>query len=362
MGCRGEMKGTETVRTTKLAPSTCPEPRPFLRPLNRRSHTSQRPSRAFHISFALLFALTGCQGSLTNRSSSPNDTAQASTTDHETLAKGVTHYGIQTGPATGIDIIAVDLATTNARLSVGAKDIRADGGAIVARAITPTQWVKGGALAAVNGGYFGEDHDTAKEIVGLLVQNGRVRHAAPALTGRGGNGLAPGHYVRSVFGLMPGGAPRITWAATDIGHAQTIRAYDTPTPANLANGVAWRPLSAIGCGPTLIHNGKSVVTDRSERLVSEGPLPRTFVAYDLVDGHPRHVAFGIANAATFDEITTELQDFFSTYEHTRAWAAMCFDGGSSTQMTYRIGKTISAPRETEVGVTDCLLVVPPRDK
>ena len=184
----------------------------------------------------------------------------------------------------------------------------------------------------------------------------------PALTGNGGNGLAPGHYVRSVFGLMPRGEPRITWAATDLGRPQTIRAYATPTPDDLSEGIPWRPSSAIGCGPTLIHDGRSVVTDRSERLVSEGQLPRTFIAYDLVDHRPRHVAFGIANAATFDEVTAQIQDFFSTYEHTSPWAAMCLDGGSSTQMTYRIGKTISTPRETEVGVTDCLLVVPPQGK
>lgn len=307
-------------------------------------------------------AVAGCQSTNPDNvgQSSASDTAQAASVAGDILARGVVHYGFPTGANSGIDIIDVDLANTSARIAVGARGIREDQGAVVADALTPTDWVNKGALAAVNGGYFGDDHGDSKEIVGLLVENGRVRHAAPALTGSGAAGLAPGYYTRSVFGVMASGIPQIVWAASEVGRPQNVRAYPSPTPPSLDSGRPWNPKAAIGCGPTLIHNGRAIVSDRLERLVSEGDLPRTFVAYDRVHGRPRHVAIGVTNSATFEELTSQIQDFFVRYDHTRAWAAMCFDGGPSTQMTYRVGDTLHKPLETQVGLSDCLLVLPGR--
>jgi hypothetical protein len=320
--------------------------------------------RGFAIcTLAALAAAAGCNtGNGRHQQSNPwsPDTAQAASLAGEPLARGVIHYAIPTGDSSGIDIIDLDLTKSAAHLAVGAEGIREDGGSVVGNPLTPTMWVKRGALAAVNGGYFGDDHGSSKEVVGLLVVNGRVRHAAPALVGHGGEGLSAGHYVRSAFGLMSGGVPEITWAASEPGKPQILRSYSTATPTSLMSGRPWRPRAAIGCGPTLIHNGRSIASDRKERLVSEGQLPRTFVAYDRVDGRPRHVIVGITNAATFDELTAYIRDYFPKYDHTRVWAAMCFDGGSSTQMTYKIDGNLTAPRETEVGVTDCLLVMPTR--
>ncbi|MGO8673394.1 MAG: phosphodiester glycosidase family protein [Capsulimonadaceae bacterium] len=287
---------------------------------------------------------------------SVTDTAFAGAPAGDVLATGVTHHAV---PTDGLDIIDVDLRAANVRIAVGSRHIHNDGGAIVADPVSPADWVGGGALAAINGGYFGAAHGQACEVVGLLVEDGRVRHAAPPLRGSGGSGLAAGSYVRSAFGMMPDGQPHITWAATAPSHSQRVLAFTAPSPVSPPTtraGRPWAPREAIGCGPMLITHGRPSESERRERLVSDGPLPRTFVAYDNVGGRPQHIVLGISSGATFDELRQEVLDYFPKFDGTHAWAAMCFDGGSSAQMSYRANGDVVSPRTTGVKVADCLLV------
>lgn len=114
----------------------------------------------------------------------------------------------------------------------------------------------------------------------------------------------------------------------------------------------------VGCGPTLIQQGKSVVTDRLERLASPGPLPRTFVAYDGPAGRPAHFLLGIASGMTYPDLAAFLTDYFARYDGTRAEAAMCLDGGASTQLSYRRRNTVQSPRFTGVTVPDAVVIRP----
>lgn len=281
----------------------------------------------------------------------------------ETLAPGVIHRAIPLTAETGIDLIEIDLKASSARLTVQAWNINPSQGAVVGEAYTPRQWLmRTGAIAAVNGGYFGhEDAQGRKELVGLLIVNGRVRHAAPPLFGSGGATTRRGKYVRSAFGLTADGKPSIVWAATRPGRPQTVDTYTAPMGGR---GVVWHPVQAVGCGPMLISDGKVVVTDYDERLVSPGPQPRTFVAYDSAgsreDGGPRHLVFGMASGATYKDLAAFLAAYFPRYTRTRPQAAMCLDGGASTQLTYRVKKTLQSPRETEVSVPDALVLLPGR--
>jgi hypothetical protein len=269
----------------------------------------------------------------------------------------VIHRAIPLTATTGIDLVDVDLTRARAGLTIQTRGVALAGGRVVGQAQTPREWLTGaGGLAAVNGGYFGaEDARGRKEFVGLLVQGGRVRHAAPPVRGTGSATIRRGRYVRSAFGLTPDGTPQIVWAATDPGQPQSLHAY---TGTMGARGPSWRVAQAVGCGPTLIAGGRPFVTQYGERLVSPGPAPRTFVAYDGPRGAPRHLVFGIASGAEFQALAAFLADYFPRHDGTRAQAAMCLDGGASTQMSYRLRGAVRSPRETGVTVPDALVLRP----
>lgn len=305
---------------------------------------------------AVMCLLAGCstRPRLAAAHGTPASTPAAAGDD--VLAPGVVHRAIPLGDG-GVDLIDVDLVRSRARLTLQTSGIRLSGGSVVGRADTPRAWMeKTGGLAAVNGGYFGgEDAQGRKEFVGLLVQKGRVRHAAPPLMGQGSATIRRGRYVRSAFGLIRNGTPQITWAATRPGHFQNITAYAAPMGQSVG---AWEVRDAVGCGPTLIFQGRVVVTQYGERLVSPGPRARTFVAYDAPGGRPAHLVFGIASGADFYALAAFLIGYFPRSDGSRAGAAMCLDGGASTQMTYRLGGTVRSPRETGVTVPDALVLLP----
>ena len=303
--------------------------------------------------FGLL--LPGCAP----RTASAPNAPQTPAGDVDVLAPGVIHRAIPTQDGAGIDLVDIDLAKSRCRLTVQTQSITRSGGHVVGQAYTPHEWLtRTHGLMAVNGGYFGqEDAAGRKEFVGLLVQRGRVRHAAPPLIGSGSPTIRRGRYVRSAFGLMPDGPPSIVWAATNPGHPQALAAYAGPMSRQ---SIAWPAADAAGCGPTLISGGKIGVTEYQERLVSPGPEPRTFVAYDGPTGHPRHLVIGIASGADFSELAAFIARYFPRYDKSRAEAAMCLDGGASTQMTYVLNGAALSPRETGMTVPDALVLLPGR--
>jgi exopolysaccharide biosynthesis protein len=273
------------------------------------------------------------------------------------LAPGVVHRAIPTTAGAGIDLVDLDLARSKWRFAIETCEIALSNGRVVGQAYTPHEWLtRTHAFMAVNGGYFGaEDGAGRKEFVGLLVQKGRVRHAAPPLSGSGSATIRKGQYVRSAFGLGPDGTPIIRWAATEPSRPQAVRSYAGPMRSESAPWAAW---NAVGCGPTLISQGKIVVTQYQERLVSPGPEPRTFVAYDRVNGQPKHLVVGIASGSDFGRLAAFLSRYFPKYDGTTADDAMCLDGGASTQMTYTLNGVTQSPRETGVTVPDALVLLP----
>lgn len=261
---------------------------------------------------------------------------------------------------TGVDLVDVDTARARVSIQIVTEQIGRTGGMIGGQAYTPHEWLdKTHALAAVNGGYFGRE-DTAgrKEFVGLLVQGGQVRHAAPPLTGHGGTQVRAGRYVRSVLGFDKEGMPTIAYAATETRHPRSLRKY--ASAAIHGSGTPWPVQMGVGCGPMLIQNGRVRVTDRQERLASDGVLPRTFAAYDTGTRGPGHFILGMASGMEYRDLAAFIVRYFSYYDHTRAQAAMCLDGGASTQLSYRAGagRAVQSPRETGVSVPDALVVVP----
>lgn len=298
-----------------------------------------------------------------DRHSGSTPATYAASNGQETLASGVTHFAIQTGANEGVDLIDITVPNSSVVVRVGGRDVAVASGSVTAVARAPEDWLSsdGDILAAVNGGYFGRTVDDRKEVVGLLVTGGRVRHAAPPIVGTGSAGLAPATYVRSAFGIMPDGEPKITWAATVPGAPRTLLSFPGPIITRTHQGVPWHPVIAIGCGPTLIHDGATAITDRSERLANPEPCPRTFVAYSR-PGPGQHLIIGVASSMTYDEVAQFLTGYFRDHGHTPVWDAMCLDGGASTQMSYRLNGNVVTPRATGVTVADSLLVVARRSR
>ena len=304
--------------------------------------------------FLLCLLLPGCSPRAVpaQAEAAPSPTS----TDGDILAPGVVHRAIANSDGGGMDVVDIDLDNTNTHLTIQTRGIVMADGRVVGQAQTPREWLtRLNGLAAVNGGYFGqEDPQGRKEFVGLLVQKGRVRHAAPPLFGQGSATVHRGSYARSAFGLTAAGIPMIVWAATDTGKPQSLKTYSGPMGKR---GQPWRIANAVGCGPTLLQRGRVTVTDYPERLVSPGPLPRTFVAYDNVGGRPRHLILGMASGMDFHDLAAFVIGYFPRYDRTQAQAAMCLDGGASTQMTYRLKGTLQSPRETGVSVPDALVLL-----
>ena len=82
--------------------------------------------------------------------------------------------------------------------------------------------------------------------------------------------------------------------------------------------------------------------------------PRTFVAYDLVAGVPTHFLIGVAASATYSEVAGFLKQYYRKYYDSTPEAAMCVDGGSSTQLTYEAPDGIHSPIDTGIAVPDCI--------
>src|SRR5207237_5343049 len=210
------------------------------------------------------------------------------------------------------------------------------GASLFGQARTVADWVAGAAaLGGVNGGFFGRALDDGrKQLLGVFVRHGRALAAVPLLkSSRSGD-----WYARSSFGLTPDGTPSICWA-TAPSAGEPPRRYRLPE-VRATDGEVWRVRDAVGCGPRLIQSGKRLVTDRRERLVSEGALPRTFLGFSREDGAPRYLVLATASAMSFESCARFLKEYFRRFHGAACAEAMALDGGASTQMAYRAGDQV----------------------
>ncbi len=181
-----------------------------------------------------------------------------------------------------------------------------------------------GAVAAINGGYFGDGDDKRKEIVGLLVGDRMVLSSGSQRRG------SRGPYVRSVFGVGLDGSPGIRWATGRRGSKADLQWYSDPEQSQ-ASGT-WSVREAVGCGPTLVVGGKVRVTDRQERLVSPGRLPRTFIGYSSRSGKPDRLVMAVGQAMEYSDAAAFMAGYFRRELKTECERAMCLDGGASSQI------------------------------
>lgn len=255
----------------------------------------------------------------------------------------------------GIQVLDIDLAAAPVRPVIVADNIERRRNNFIGDAKTVAAWAEQhDALGGMNGGYFGEKYDSVgrrKQIVGLAMVNGKV--------------IAPGGFavparaknvrlLRSALGFTNDGLPDIAWATGTL--SGTLRRYDQPV--NPTSSSAWPVRAAVACGPRLFVRGRQRITDREERLVSPGRLMRAFVAYDHVEGKPRHLVFGRADAAEYAALADYLTTYFKKTHGTTPHDAMCLDGGPSAQLVYRDNNTLRDAEPTGVLVPTAILLIP----
>ena len=205
-----------------------------------------------------------------------------------------------------------------------------------------------GAVAAINGGYFGDGDDRRKEIIGLLVGDRMVLSSGSQRRGSSGT------YVRSVFGIGLDGAPGIRWATGRRGRKADLAWYAEPGQAQ-ASGI-WSVREAVGCGPTLVVGGKVRVTDREERLVSRGRLTRTFIGYSSRSGRPDRLVMAVGYAMEYRDAAAFMVGYFKREYGAACERAMCLDGGASSQLTCIADGGVVEPYTAYVTVPTAIVV------
>lgn len=250
-----------------------------------------------------------------------------------------------------VRVVDVALAQPGIRVGIAAEDVARRGGLITGVSRTVPEWLTAtGAVAGINGGYFGQKPDLKhKEIVGLLKQDGRVRAAAPIYhstkTGR--------DYSRSALGFTERGVPQLAWVTSRVGNVQELRAHAAPELSGA--GTPWAVRQALACGPRLIRDGKIEVSFKGERLASPGALPRTFLGFGGATGK-RHLLLCAADAMEFEECARFLQGYFERAYGAPCTDAMCMDGGSSTQAAWRENGAVTADPDPSTTVPTAILV------
>jgi hypothetical protein len=291
-----------------------------------------------------------------------------------------------------VSLLDVDLACPGVRVEVAAADAtRRASGCSDGAAHTVADWCRStGAVAGINGGFFGRDLAAGrKEIVGLMKLDGelyarapryRVRHGASGVGRSAGGELgrvaeAPletesqpteaepptpnaqrptPYYAHSAFGFGRDGRPKIDWVVSDPRRPSRLLAFDHPE--GLRSGLPWEVQSGVSGGPRLIARSQIRVSDRSERLASHGLLPRTFIGYASQDGAPRHLVLAVATAMTFEDAARFLDRYFRRFHGLPCEEAMGLDGGPSSQLVYREGGVLVEAQSSDVTVPTCLLV------
>jgi exopolysaccharide biosynthesis protein len=314
---------------------------------HRRSRPAPRRSGFIVLTGGLILAGVA---TLVGLVAAPVTGKRAAAVDGKRLAKGVTLFRVKYGAST-MRALRIDLAEPGARVEVAADEIGFRKGRITGRARSVPEWIaRTGAIAGVNGGFFGESvGDEFKEIVGLCKIAGKVRSAGPTFRSRrSGKG-----YVHSAFGLTRGGEARIGWVNSVKGSPQSLRSHSEAEIGG--RGAEWSVWQAVGCGPRLVHDGKAKVSALSERLMSPGDLPRTFMGIGG-EGSQRRLVLAIADGAEFGTCADFMVDFFRTRCEVPCSESMALDGGASTSMAWREGATVDVSPPLSATVPTAVLV------
>ncbi|NLH97907.1 MAG: phosphodiester glycosidase family protein [Chthonomonadales bacterium] len=294
----------------------------------------------------------GSSGDRPDRASTSADAAVATRADVN-LAPGVRYRSFPAddpiGNGSPVWLVEADLRQRGVTISVASSGLRERESPRYGDCRTAALWCAAtGAVAAINGGYFGDGDEARKEIVGLLVGNGMVLSSGPQRRG------SRGPYARSVFGIEKDGTPGIRWATGRRGAKADLNWYRDPEQTDPSG--TWSVREAVGCGPTLVVSGRPTVTDREERLVSPGRLHRTFVGYSASSGKPAVVVVAVGGAMEYADAAAFMARYFEREHGVACARAMCLDGGGSSQLAYVREGNVETPAPAFLTVPTAIVV------
>ena len=208
----------------------------------------------------------------------------------------------------------------------------------------------------VNGTFFSFQ---TNQNLNLLIQKKKLlANNVTSLRGRDSDSIYYYYPTRSAIGISKKRRADVAWTFTDSNISWVYAFQDSPVIAKGKNKIPtinklgrfdwkkWRVVSAIGGGPTLIHNGKIQITNKEEQMFVGGENdkhPRTAMGY-TTDGRLIILVIegrfpGIAEGATLQQ-EAELLLKLGCYE------ALNLDGGGSSCMLVN-GKETIKPSDKE---------------
>ena len=217
---------------------------------------------------------------------------------------------------------------------------------------TPSQYYQSESrpLVVVNGTFFSFE---TNQNLNLVMRDGKLKaRNVVALKGRGKDSTNYYYVTRSAIGINKKRKADVAWIYTDSSMTRPYAFEDSPVVAIGKMAVPkikslkrfdynrWHMQTAIGGGPTLIHNGNIDVTNKEEQMFVGGEKdkhPRTAMGYTrsgkliilVIQGRFP----GIAEGATLQQEAQILHDL-GCYE------ALNLDGGGSSCMLVNGKETI----------------------
>ncbi|MBS1664976.1 MAG: phosphodiester glycosidase family protein [Bacteroidetes bacterium] len=202
---------------------------------------------------------------------------------------------------------------------------------------------------------------TTNQNFNVVVRDGKMQaYNISSLRGTGVDSLLYYYPTRSAIGIDRKRRADVAWLFTDSSRRWPYAFEDRPVVAKGADSVPsiyslndiewkwWKMRTAVGGGPTLIHDGKIFITDRQEQLFpgegSDGDHhPRTAMGYTR-DGRLIILAIqgrtpGVAVGATLEEEAQILRSL-GCYE------ALNLDGGGSTCLLVNGKETVRPSDKT----------------
>lgn len=205
-------------------------------------------------------------------------------------------------------------------------------------------------LLVVNGPFFSFE---SNQILSLLIRGGKmISYQVNTLKGSGPDSSLYYYPTRSALGITRKRKADVAWVFTDTLHnkpyafeeAPVIAKGREPSPSIYDLGRVdwawWEMRTAVGGGPTLIHDGKIRITSKEEQMFGESEndkTPRTAMGYTsdnrliilVIQGrYP-----GISEGATLLQEATILKNL-GCYE------ALNLEGGGSSYMLIQGKETI----------------------
>ena len=217
---------------------------------------------------------------------------------------------------------------------------------------TPSQYYQSESrpLVVVNGTFFSFE---TNQNLNMVMRDGKLKaRNIVSLKGRGKDSTSYYYVTRSAIGINKKRKADVAWIYTDSSMTRPYAFEDSPVVAigksaipkikslNRFDYNRWHMQTAIGGGPTLIHDGKIDVTNKEEQMFVGGEKdkhPRTAMGYTesgkliilVIQGRFP----GIAEGATLQQEAQILYDL-GCYE------ALNLDGGGSSCMLVNGKETI----------------------